>query len=49
MKVFFNQETINNVLALYAGGVAIEDISACVGITTEDINNILDRILPCLN
>jgi len=47
--MFYSQEAINEVLALYSGGVAIEDISACVGMTAEDINDILDRFLPYLD
>ena len=41
-------EYIDKILSLYEGGMPIMDISCCIGMSEQEINIILDHILPYL-
>ena len=45
---FYSPELVVMILQLYQDGMAIVDISMCLGVTTKIINIILDRVIPYL-
>jgi len=45
---YYAIEFIEKVLYYYAEGMAINDISTMIGLSPEDINEILDHTIPYL-
>jgi hypothetical protein len=45
---FYQTEYVGTIVQLYLEGMALEDISMCMGITVKVINHILDRVVPYL-
>jgi hypothetical protein len=45
---FYQTEYVGTIIQMYIDGMAIEDISMCMGMTDKVINIVLDRTIPYL-